>query len=300
MEFRLDRIVTLYLTAPARKLRSQPGLPIPVLMYHSISDDRESGKHAYYQTNTPPRIFAEQMEYLHKNGYSSATASEAILRVKSGAKSDKRVVITFDDGLADFYQNAFPIIARYGFQAIMYLPTSYIRDVRTLFKGKHCLTWDEVRELSRYGVQFGSHTVTHPQLRTLTSASVKEEITTSKKTIEDKLGCSVESFAYPYAFPQADRPFRRMLRDSLACAGYQNGVCTIVGRATGKSDRFFMERLPINSADDSALLEAKLMGAYDWVGKVQRFSKFANRQIGKLLGSKPSAAFATASGDSAH
>jgi hypothetical protein len=66
-----------------------------------------------------------------------------------------------------------------------------------------------------------------------------------------------------------------MLRDSLLRAGYQNGVCTIVGRATLKSDPLFLERLPVNSCDDRALFNAKLAGAYDWISKSQYVAKTA-------------------------
>ena len=71
-----------------------------------------------------------------------------------------------------------------------------------------------------YGTRTGtesnwSHTVTHPQLRELSSHAVNEEIVDSKQTIEEKLGCEVDSFAYPYAFPQADTDFTKMLRNSL-------------------------------------------------------------------------------------
>jgi len=298
MEFRLDRLITFSLMAPIAKLRSEPDISIPILMYHSISDEQELGKHAYYRTNTRPRVFAEQMGCLHENGYSSASVSDATLQVKGdGLNPEKHVVITFDDGFADFYRSALPVLARYRFQAIVYLPTAYIRDVRTQFKGKDCLTWDEVRELSRCGIQFGSHTVSHPQLRILSPAAIDEEILISKNTIEDKLGCAVESFAYPYAFPQTDRDFKKMLRDSLERAGYQNGVCTIVGRVGHESDRFFLERLPISSADDTALLEAKLAGAYDWIGKAQALAKRFKTQIGNFTSKKTRSMF---SGTSDH
>ncbi len=74
------------------------------------------------------------------------------------------MVITFDDGFADFYTNAFPLLNRYGFSATVYLPTAYIGKSAREFKGVECLTWDQVRALDRAGVEFGSHTVSHPQL----------------------------------------------------------------------------------------------------------------------------------------
>ena len=88
----------------------------------------------------------------------------------------------------------------------------------------------------------------------------------SKSTIEEKTGCALDSFTYPYAFPQAEN--QEMLREALRRAGYRTGVCTTVGRAGCGTDPYFMERIPVNSCDDMALFQAKLSGAYDWISKV--------------------------------
>jgi hypothetical protein len=78
-----------------------------------------------------------------------------------------------------------------------------------------------------------------------------------------------------------------MLRDSLRQAGYQNGVCTVVGRARRSSDPFFMERLPVNSCDDTALFQAKLAGAYDWISKSQYVVKMVKAGLlGSVSGAK--------------
>jgi peptidoglycan/xylan/chitin deacetylase (PgdA/CDA1 family) len=279
VSLRFDRLTTLYFVKPLRRLAPAATAHVPILMYHSISEKDESQVHPYYRTTTTPSMFAQQMGYLHENGYRTCNVSEALDCLQEKQGSTKRVVITFDDGFVDFYRAGFPVLDHYGFRATMYVPTAYISDTRARFKETECLTWDEVRELNRHGIHFGSHTVTHPWLRELALSAVNDEISTSKKTIEDKLGCAVESFAYPYAFPQTDSNFRQMLRDSLERAGYQNGVCTILGRASAQSDRFFLERLPANSADDPALLDAKLTGAYDWLGKAQSLTKVVKSQI---------------------
>ena len=117
---------------------------------------------------------------------------------------------------------------------------------------------------------------------------MQEEITHSKSTIEDRLGCAVDSFAYPYAFPQADTDFKKILRDSLRLAGYQNGVCTIVGRANRSSEPLSLERLPVNSCDDAALFQAKLDGAYDWIGKSQYLAKKGKSYLSISTGYKHS------------
>lgn len=283
MNLRLDRLATLYLVSPFLRLAPGSEPSVPILMYHSITDDGESNAHAYYRTKTSPAVFAAQMKYLHENGYTTCSPAQAIHQLQT-QDAAKLVVITFDDGYRDFYHHAFPLLNRYGFSATVYLPTAYIGERPASFKGTDCLTWAEVRELSQRGILFGSHTVTHPQLRDLRRAAINEELANSKKTIEEKLGCAVDSFAYPYAFPQADTDFTKMLRDSLRQVGYQNGVCTIVGRANRRSDSLFMERLPVNSCDDAALFAAKLAGAYDWVARSQYVSKMVKARLRSSFG----------------
>jgi peptidoglycan/xylan/chitin deacetylase (PgdA/CDA1 family) len=306
MSFRFDRFATLYLVSPLRSSSSNQAPSIPILMYHSVSDGsdigsedsgneakREANAHPYYRTSTSPQRFAEQIQYLHGNGYRTVSLAEAVCALRGQSPvagkqvADKPVVITFDDGYQDFYRHAFPVLSQCGFSATVFLPTAYIGETPISFKGRDCLTWVEVRELNRHGIRFGSHTVTHPQLRDLSCATVKDEISGSKQTIEEKLGSEVESFAYPYAFPQTDTNFRNMLRDLLLQTGYRNGVCTIVGLARHQSDPFFMERLPVNTCDDDALLQAKLAGAYDWIAKFQYASKMTRACLrGLSLGSK--------------
>jgi len=289
MNLRLDRLATLYLAWPLGKHAAGTKPFIPILMYHSISGEDESGLHAYYRTCTSPAAFANQMAWLHELGYSTCNLAQALDRLQprdhpsSGTQAaTKLAVITFDDGYTDFYRQAFPILNQHGFGATVYLPTAYIGDHPLQFKGRDCLTWTEVRELGEYGIVFGSHTVSHPQLRELSASAVKEEIVTSKKTIEERLGVPAESFAYPFAFPQSDAEFKIMLRDLLGSAGYKNGVCTTVGRGTSESDPFFMERLPVNSADDAALFQAKLAGAYDWIRTFQGLVKSVKMRAAKL------------------
>src|SRR5579863_7413326 len=107
-------------------------------------------------------------------------------------------------------------------------------------------------------MHFGSHNVTHPQLTQVGAAQARDEVRRSKETMEDRLGVAVTSFAYPYAFPETDGAFRRKLRGYLEEAGYESGVSTMIGTARGKSDRYFLERLPVNSFDGLELFGAKL------------------------------------------
>ncbi len=269
--FRTDEFATLYMFDPLRRLFGG-GRGVPVLMYHSISDAPEHKAHPYYQTVTTPAAFARQMAWLHRNGYSTMDSSE-VANAAATAGRERRVAITFDDGFRDFYQYAYPILSEYDFKATMYLPTAYIGETAGTFKEQECLTWNEIRELHRNRIEFGSHTVTHPQLASLGPDAVRYEVDASKKMIEDRLGYPVRSFAYPYAFPEADRTFTARLRGFLQEAGYDNGVCTTIGTVQRTGDRFFMKRLPVNSCDNDSLFEAKLAGSYDWLHSVQYISK---------------------------
>ncbi len=271
---RADSIATSLVFHPWKKRRPPVGR-VPILMYHSICDSGDRSKHPYFQTHTSPQAFAAQMRHLHDNGYTTVDVRQALEYMRNPAAGPaKPVVITFDDGFLDFYTHAAPAMARHGFHATMYLPTSFIGEsTAKSFVGIPCMTWDQVRELQRTGMIFGSHTVTHPQLRSVGLEQVRRELIDSKKTIEDELSGPAESFAYPYAFPEADSDFTRELASILRDAGYSNGVSTILGTAGMGDPEMFLPRLPVNSHDGSALLQAKLDGGYDWLHTVQKASK---------------------------
>lgn len=249
-------------------------------MYHSVSEPATDGKHPYFVTETSPRVFNAQMKYLHDSGYSTISVNRVVTLLNAKQLDDRKyVVITFDDGYRDFYSHAFPTLNKYGFCATVYLPTAFIDHQSQQFLGKACLTWSDVRELYEAGVRFGSHTVTHPKLKFLSSTELEREIWCSKDTIENKLGTRIESFSYPYGFPEADREFTRRLRNVLEECGYDNGMSTIIGSVHSPEDRFFLKRLPTNSGDDRALFQAKLDGSYDWLRRAQYLSKLLSRML---------------------
>ena len=278
MSIRADRIATLYFFHPLAGPRTREAR-IPILMYHSVSDASDS-RHPYYQTVTSPQRFAEQMRFLSENGYTTVPLTQAFRDGTSAKPNDRKpVVVTFDDGLRDFHTNAYPVLARYGFTANMFLPTAYIGDQRLRFDGGECMTWSEVRELHKSGIEFGSHTVSHPKLKDLSPVEVEHELSHSKATIEEKLGAAAPCFSYPYAFPETIPTFVANLRETLVRCGYQLGVSTIIGRALPSDDPLFLRRLPVNSADDVPLFRAKLEGGYDWLHGLQRIKKSLHRMV---------------------
>ena len=272
---RFDRLTTLFLSLPlARVLGPRPGTRVPILMYHSISDNLFGMSHPYYHINTLPEVFSQQMRWLRNSGYRTVGLGEAWEGLTTGADLSKTVVITFDDGYRDFYTDAMDVIKQCGFTATIFLATDRIRATPARIEGADYLTWSDVRELHAEGIRFGSHTVSHPDLRSLGPDQIEYEVGHSKEAIEQHLGIPVETFSYPFGFPEEDKNFTRFLEDLLSNLGFDYGVSTILGRASRMSNRFFLPRLPVNSCDDLSFFRAKLEGGYDWLHWPQLFKKF--------------------------
>jgi peptidoglycan/xylan/chitin deacetylase (PgdA/CDA1 family) len=277
---RLDQFITLYLYTPLVRFtgRTRNGF-VPILKYHSISSNLFGQSHPYYQINTNPEVFSRQMRWLKGQGYRGIHLSEMLDGLASRLDMSKHVVITFDDGYRDFFTEAFAILKQCGFSATVFLVTDRIRKTPMRNEGVDYLTWGDVRQLHSEGVRFGSRTVTHPDLRSLDLDQIDYEIGYSKEVIEQELGEAVESFSYPFPFPEEDRDFARFIGDALENQGFKNGVSGIIGRANGGNNPFFLPRLPINSWDTSQMLRAKLTGGYDWMHILQWCHKLVNHNV---------------------
>ena len=277
---RIDRLLTLCAGHPlAKVLGPSSGWRVPILMYHSISDNLFGKSHPYFQINTSVEVFAGQMRWLRNHGYRTVDLTELIEKFERREKMPKTVVITFDDGYRDFLDGAMPVLKQCGFSATIFLATDRIQDSPARLNGAEYLTWQDVRQLHQQGIQFGSHTVSHADMRSLGPEQIEYELGYSKELIEQKLGDSVTSFAYPFAFPEEDLDFTRFLLDVLENQGFLSGVTTILGCASLKSSPYFLPRLPVNSWDDDALLQAKVEGGYDWMHWPQRLKKMLNHNV---------------------
>jgi peptidoglycan/xylan/chitin deacetylase (PgdA/CDA1 family) len=270
---RLDRAFSIGVMAPASRLFNRLSEPrIPILMYHGISADLR-GAHPYFETNTAPKLFERHMQFLSANGYKTIGLEEVAEAFRNRHNTEKYVAVTFDDGYRDFYREAFPILRKYSLTATVYVVPGFADGHYTGTRGEEYMSWSELREISAYGIQIGSHTMTHPKLYTLHPSQINVEIRQSKELIQERLGIPVHSFAYPFAFPEQDEGFIRTLRSLLQTNDYRTGVCTIIGRARRGHDCLFFPRLPVNSYDDLRLFEVKLNGGYDWLQKVQYSTK---------------------------
>ncbi|MBI5754438.1 polysaccharide deacetylase family protein [Candidatus Peregrinibacteria bacterium] len=160
----------------------------PILMYHHISTTMSAGPYVIR-----PEIFEKQMAWLKDNKYHVITYAQfyGALTTKTDLP-DKSVVLTFDDNDKDQYINALPILKKYGYSGIFYIPTAYV-NVRG-----GVMTWDMLKDLVKNNMEIGAHSSTHPDLRVIPKKQLyDEELTGSKEALQKNLGIEIKFFAYP-------------------------------------------------------------------------------------------------------
>jgi peptidoglycan/xylan/chitin deacetylase (PgdA/CDA1 family) len=161
-----------------------------ILCYHSVDP---SGS----VISVSPSEFGAHMDALAASGRPVVPLTEVCRRPGS-------VAITFDDGLRSFYQTAFPILQDHRFPATVFVVSGYAglwNDWTSQPEGIEkfeLMTWNEIAEVSRYGIGIGAHTVTHPRLTELAEADARAEMKSCRDQIQDRIGKRAVTFAYPY------------------------------------------------------------------------------------------------------
>jgi len=195
-------------------------LPVPILMYHEISPPAETTS----RLAVPPEAFAEQLGYLHGAGFETVTAGylAEILAGRPGRLPDRPVVLTFDDGFEDFHRQAMPLLDRYGYTATVFVTTGWVQDAGPHAAGRRpgrMLSWSQIAEAARAGIEIGAHSWQHRQLDQLPGRLLREELYASKAHLEDRLGFGIPGLAYPFGY--SDAMVRQVARDAghgYACA----------------------------------------------------------------------------------
>jgi peptidoglycan/xylan/chitin deacetylase (PgdA/CDA1 family) len=242
---------------PSRRPTATPPVTtdrLPILLYHRVAD---SGSLATERYRVTPRAFEEQLRYLRDIGFRGIRLEDWRDAMAQHAPLPGRaVLITFDDGYEDFVTAAWPLLQRYGFSATVFLVAEEVghanRWDHAFGEEVPLLGWREIRRLRDQGVEFGSHSLSHRRLTSVSPTDVVREAAGSRAILQAELGTAIRAFAYPFGAEDA------VARHLIGACGYVFGVTCRPGR-TGLWDPLLaLPRVEIAGTDTFTDFVAKL------------------------------------------
>lgn len=256
--------------------RSAMATSLPILIFHTL-DDRGS------VISFPPEAFRRNLGKLHENGYRTLSLLEAANRVRQGqAFPPRSFVLTFDDGYRTTYDEALPVLQRYDMTATIFITTGESKPTGPAerlpsWEGQSMLSWREIWEMHRWGIDVGAHTCTHPDLTRLPTEQIEAEICTSTAIIENMLGSPVKCLAYP--FGRYDSRSREIARRHFACA-----CSDTLSLVTTNSDPYALERLDAYYLRPDGLFDLMLTDWFPWYVHARRISRGIKRVLLSRIG----------------
>lgn len=211
---------------------------IPILMYHRLADvpgDRNA---------LPPEKFAEQLKFLKQQGYYTASMEEVWAHYTSGKKLPKKsVLLTFDDGYADNFSAALPLLQKYQMRAAVFPISNWVGKENKWEnfnkKPTMTMTYDQLQAWRDAGMEIGAHSVNHPFLSTCQPDIVLGEVSECKQALQNRLGCEISFFCYPYG------NFSPSVITALKEAGYKGAFAIFDQVPLLSVDVFALPRIPI-------------------------------------------------------
>lgn len=206
---------------------------IPVLYYHSVLPDSEVTTRN--EVTISPENLKTQLQLVKDLGYTTLTMSELndyIINNKEIPK--KSILITFDDGYADNYVHAFPILKELDMKATIFVISSGI-------DGGYYMSSDQLKDMVNYGIDIESHTVNHVHLDTLSYEEQLKELKDSKATIEKVTNKEVLSIAFPFGDYNEDT------LKAVTEAGYSIAFTTNRGLANRTDNKIALDRIYVSS-----------------------------------------------------
>lgn len=240
-----------------------------VLMYHRISRDPSRDILAVH-----PFAFREQLLWLREEGFRILSIRDAIEGLRNGRLEAGSVLLTFDDGYRDNYEEAFPILVRDRTPATIFPATGFVlgESVHPRYRDRtgdiQYLTPEQIREMSRNNIDFGGHTHSHALLTALSDDGARMQIRDSKKLLEDWIGKPVRHFAYP------NGAFHPRHFGILETAGFETAFTVRPGTNTTLESPWTLRRTEISGRDSLPDFAAKLRGGFDaWHGFYQAIQR---------------------------
>lgn len=250
-------------------------------MYHMVADLRSPRERRFA---IKPRRFASHMRALRNNGFNPVSLAQVQAHLSGDEKlPENAVAVTLDDGFADNFTDAFPVLQRLDVPATIFLTLGTLGGVNEWmtangFPRRPMLDWEQIREMQAAGIGFGSHTLTHPRLASLDREAARVEIQDAKRALEDRLGTEVAHFAYPYG------DWSRETVDLVREAGHQLACSTRSGFNRRDLDPLLLRRLEVYGTDSTWKLLQKMRFGTNDAGLLEPAKYYWRRAASRLAG----------------
>jgi peptidoglycan/xylan/chitin deacetylase (PgdA/CDA1 family) len=227
----------------------RPPVGVVVLAYHRV------GGRTPIDVDLPRAEFAHQMAWLAGTGLVT-TLDDAAAELATSGAARHSVVVTFDDGTADFADEALPVLVEHGVPATIYVATRHVDECIPFPDDGTPLSWAALRDAASTGlVTVGSHTHAHRLLDRVDGAEADDELRRSVDLIEEHIGVPAHHFAYPKGLlgsPPAEAVVRRRFVTGAIGGTRPN--------RPGRTDLHRLARSPIQVSDGRRWFERKVAG----------------------------------------
>ncbi len=219
-----------------------------ILMYHSVGSPVEGDTYNIY--NIEPELFKLHLEMMNK-----LNLNIIALTKKNLSLAESGVVLTFDDGFANNFETAMPLLNSYNIPFAVFVTTNNVKK-----KEKFFLSKKQIIELScNENIKIGSHAMNHVYLESLDKSSLYNELSGSKKYLEDLIGKEIDALSYPNGSVNV------RVRDICEEIGYKIGLTSWPNINSHNQDPLLLSRNAIWSIDTTKILKQKIEGKWDWM-----------------------------------
>lgn len=222
---------------------------LPILMYHHVRLLSADANATWRNLTVTPQAFEAQVKYLADHGYHTVYFSDLAAYFNAGAPlPDKPIILTFDDGWIEQYAVVYPILRKYCLTGTFFPPVNWVNNGG----GKQVISWAMIEEMSRGGMEFGSHTLNHHLLSQLAEKQIMEQLVGSKAELEKHTVRPVVALAYPGG------GYNKLAVSLVPKAGYEAAVGVTASPDQARSDLFLLHRITIPYSDDLKTFEARI------------------------------------------
>jgi peptidoglycan/xylan/chitin deacetylase (PgdA/CDA1 family) len=227
----------------------------PILLYHSVCANPPDWIAPY---TVAPEVFAAHLDAIRASGRQPLTVSQYADGLRGTTSlPPAAVLITVDDGFADFADNALPALADRKMPSTLYVTTGALADRRreSVLPPARMLRSTDLPGLEAAGVEIGAHSHTHRQMDVLPTAEVRNELSLSGTLLTETLGHAIRSFAYPHGY------WRRQILQRVQEAGFDS-ACAVSNSVSSATDQILaLPRLMVMADTDALAVAAWLAGS---------------------------------------